>query len=158
DECFTDSNCPSGAPCICRTSASDDSANICATGGNCVLDSDCGPGGFCSPSEWSSSTAASFCSTCPSWPASSVPTARITSRPSSRGAQWSLLERLDQPFRLTAELLYGSGLRLLECLSIRVKDVDLERHQIMVRRGKGEKDRAALLPARVRPDLAAQLA
>lgn len=50
DECFTDSDCPSGAPCICRTSALDDSTNICATEGNCVLDSDCGPGGFCSPS------------------------------------------------------------------------------------------------------------
>ncbi len=52
DECFTDSDCPSGAPCICRTSAGDDSPNICAAGGNCVLDSDCGPGGFCSPSEF----------------------------------------------------------------------------------------------------------
>ena len=39
----------------------------------------------------------------------------------------------------------------MESVSIRVKDVDLERHQIMVRRGKGEQDRAALLPARVRP-------
>jgi hypothetical protein len=50
DQCLTDSDCPSGAPCICRTSTSDLTANICATRGNCVLDSDCGPGGFCSPS------------------------------------------------------------------------------------------------------------
>lgn len=50
DQCFTDSDCPSGAPCVCRTSASDNSANGCAPGGNCVLDSDCGSGGYCSPS------------------------------------------------------------------------------------------------------------
>ena len=69
----------------------------------------------------------------------------------------ALLEHLEPPFRLVAELLYGSGLRLLESLSIRVKDVDLDRHQITVRRGKGERDRAALLPARVRPALTDQL-
>jgi integron integrase len=69
----------------------------------------------------------------------------------------ALLEHLEPPFRVIAELLYGSGLRLMESVSIRVKDVDLERHQIMVRRGKGEQDRAALLPARVRPALEAQL-
>jgi hypothetical protein len=52
DECYTDSDCPSGLPCLCRTSASDNTANLCAFGGNCVLDSDCGPGGFCSPSSY----------------------------------------------------------------------------------------------------------
>jgi hypothetical protein len=50
DQCFTDSNCPSGTPCLCRSSPSDDSANVCVPGGNCVVDSDCGPGGYCSPS------------------------------------------------------------------------------------------------------------
>ena len=50
DQCFTDSDCPSGAPCVCRISTSDNSANVCAPGGNCALDSDCGPGGYCSPS------------------------------------------------------------------------------------------------------------
>ena len=50
DQCFTDSDCPSGALCVCRTSASDNSANACAPGGNCALDSDCGSGGYCSPS------------------------------------------------------------------------------------------------------------
>ena len=54
-------------------------------------------------------------------------------------------------------MLYGSGLRLLECLALRVKDVDLDRHQIMVRRGKGSHDRSALLPVRVRDGLRAQL-
>jgi hypothetical protein len=50
DECFNDSNCPSGAPCICRSSPSDRAANVCALGGNCAFDSDCGAGGYCSPS------------------------------------------------------------------------------------------------------------
>jgi hypothetical protein len=50
DQCFTDSDC-SGAPCECRTSASDNTANVCAPGGNCALDSDCGSGGYCSPSQ-----------------------------------------------------------------------------------------------------------
>jgi integron integrase len=69
----------------------------------------------------------------------------------------ALLEHLEPPFRLIAEILYGSGLRLLECLALRVKDVDLERHMLMVRRGKGNHDRAALLPARIRDALRAQL-
>lgn len=66
----------------------------------------------------------------------------------SRDEVNALLARLDPPFRLIGEILYGSGLRLLECLSLRIKDVDLERRQLMVRRGKGDHDRPALLPAR----------
>jgi hypothetical protein len=50
DECFTDSNCGSGTPCLCRSSSTDNSANVCDPGGNCAVDSDCGPGGYCSPS------------------------------------------------------------------------------------------------------------
>ena len=68
-----------------------------------------------------------------------------------------LLEHLDGPFRLLGELLYGSGLRLQEALSLRVKDIDLDRHQITVRRGKGAHDRAALLPTRTREGLITQL-
>jgi|HubBroStandDraft_2_1064218.scaffolds.fasta_scaffold22188_4 hypothetical protein len=49
DECFTDSNCPSGAPCICRSSSTDNTANVCESGGNCAIDSECG-GRYCSPS------------------------------------------------------------------------------------------------------------
>jgi len=75
----------------------------------------------------------------------------------SRRDVLALLDRLQPPFRLLGELLYGAGLRLQEALSLRVKDVDLDRHQITVRRGKGAHDRAALLPARVREGIAAQL-
>ena len=50
DECFADSGCGAKTPCICRSSSTDNSANICDVGGNCAVDSDCGPGGYCSPS------------------------------------------------------------------------------------------------------------
>ena len=59
--------------------------------------------------------------------------------------------------RLVAMLLYGSGLRLMECLTLRVKDVDLERREIRVRRAKGLRDRVTMLPEAVRGVLAAQL-
>lgn len=48
---------------------------------------------------------------------------------------------------LLAGLLYGAGLRVTECLSLRVKDVDLGYRQILIRDGKGEKDRVTMLPA-----------
>ncbi len=48
---------------------------------------------------------------------------------------------------LIVALLYGSGIRLQECLSLRVKDVDFARNQLVVRRGKGQKDRFSVLPA-----------
>ncbi|WP_437550996.1 phage integrase N-terminal SAM-like domain-containing protein [Sorangium sp. So ce367] len=75
----------------------------------------------------------------------------------SRQETLTLLEHLVLPFRLIGELLYGSGLGLLEARSIRVKDVDLDRWQIMVRRGKAQHTRSALLPTRVRDELHAQL-
>ena len=51
-----------------------------------------------------------------------------------------------------AILLYGSGLRLLECARLRVKDVDFEWHQITVRGGKGDKDRITTLPTTISGD------
>lgn len=48
--------------------------------------------------------------------------------------------------RLVAGLLYGAGLRLLECLTLRVKDLDFARNEIIVRDGKGQKDRVTMLP------------
>lgn len=47
------------------------------------------------------------------------------------------------------ELLYGSGLRLMECVRLRVKDIDFEYHQLTVREGKGDKDRRTMLPSSV---------
>jgi integrase len=55
--------------------------------------------------------------------------------------------------QLMAVLLYGAGLRLLECARLRVKDVDFGRHQLVVRAGKGDRDRVALLPAIARDAL-----
>ena len=60
--------------------------------------------------------------------------------------------------RLMAVLLYGAGLRLLECARLRVKDLDFAANQIVVRSGKGDRDRVTLLPAVVRPALERQLA
>jgi len=56
-----------------------------------------------------------------------------------------------------AKLLYGSGLRLLECMRLRVKDIDFDHRQIIVRAGKGEKDRVTPLPATVTADLQRQI-
>ena len=50
---------------------------------------------------------------------------------------------------LVASLLYGAGLRVMECLRLRVKDVDLSYRQVLVRDGKGEKDRVTMLPERL---------
>ena len=64
-----------------------------------------------------------------------------------------LLEMNGVP-RLMAILLYGAGLRLLECARLRVKDVDFARNQLTVRGGKGDKDRVTMLPAVVKSELA----
>jgi integron integrase len=53
--------------------------------------------------------------------------------------------------------LYGSGLRLMECVGLRVKDVDLDARQVMVRRGKGQRDRVAPLPQSISSSLLAHL-
>jgi integron integrase len=68
-----------------------------------------------------------------------------------------LLEKLDGVAGLVAVLLYGSGLRLLEALSLRVKDLDLERCTLTVRQAKGRKDRQTMLPGSLVPDLRAHL-
>jgi integrase len=58
-----------------------------------------------------------------------------------------VLSGLEGVPRIVAGLLYGAGLRLLECLDLRVKDVDLARREITVRHGKGGKDRLTVLPS-----------
>jgi integron integrase len=59
---------------------------------------------------------------------------------------------------LIASLLYGAGLRVMECLRLRVKDVDLAYRQVLVRDGKGEKDRVTMLPEKLLQPLRAHLA
>ncbi len=75
----------------------------------------------------------------------------------SRGEVERLLEQLSGRDWLLAALLYGCGLRLLEGLRLRVKDVDFGRNEITVRNGKGGKDRRTVLPMRLRDGLRAQL-
>jgi integrase len=65
----------------------------------------------------------------------------------SRGEVQRILDRLRGPSWLVASLLYGSGLPLIECLSLRVKDIDLSRGEVTVRDGKGHKDRVTVLAA-----------
>jgi integron integrase len=67
----------------------------------------------------------------------------------------SVLAQLHGPAHLVASLLYGAGLRLLEALHLRIKDVDFSRATITVRAGKGDKDRQTLLPAPLHPLLLA---
>ena len=64
----------------------------------------------------------------------------------SRREVQALLNELAPPIHLIAQLLYGSGLRLLEALRLRVKDIDFSYSQIIVRDGKGKKDRVTILP------------
>jgi len=75
----------------------------------------------------------------------------------SRDEVRAVLSSMGGVTRLMATLLYGSGLRLLECCRLRVKDVDFARRQIVVRRGKGDKDRMTMLPAVTASELAAHL-
>jgi integrase len=65
----------------------------------------------------------------------------------------AVLAEMDGHNLLIATLLYGGGLRLIECLRLRIKDVDWERHQLCVRQGKGRKDRFTTLPASLEPSL-----
>ena len=69
----------------------------------------------------------------------------------------AVLRGMTGTHHLIASLLYGSGMRLMECLRLRVKDIDLGYNQIVVRDGKGEKDRITLLPASVKQSLARHL-
>lgn len=58
-----------------------------------------------------------------------------------------LLARLEGTHGLMARMLYGTGMRLMECVRLRVRDVDFERNEIIVRDGRGGKDRVTMLPA-----------
>ena len=75
----------------------------------------------------------------------------------ARGEVEAMLGAMDGTLALMAGLLYGSGLRLMECIRLRIKDVDFELGQIMVRDGKGQKDRLTMLPERYREPLRTHL-
>jgi integron integrase len=68
-----------------------------------------------------------------------------------------VLAKIEGVFLIMAQLLYGCGLRVLECCRLRMKDISFERGQIMVRAGKGNKDRIVMLPRLVRESLRKQM-
>lgn len=76
----------------------------------------------------------------------------------TRSEAQAVLARLDGTHHLIASLLYGSGLRLMEALRLRIKDLDFERCEITVRQGKGAKDRVTMLPVSMAESLQAHLA
>ncbi len=69
-----------------------------------------------------------------------------------------MLARLDGVHRLVGALLYGTGLRIMEAMRLRVKDVEFSRREILVRDGKGNKDRVTMLPIRLIAPLRDQIA
>ncbi|MCA1634961.1 MAG: integron integrase, partial [Acidobacteria bacterium] len=75
----------------------------------------------------------------------------------TRAEAAALLSRLSSTYKLIAGLLYGAGLRLTEALRLRVKDLDFEYMEILVRDGKGEKDRRTILPVPLREPLGHQV-
>jgi integron integrase len=68
-----------------------------------------------------------------------------------------IIARLDAPYTLVAKLLYGCGLRLFECLKLRVQDLNFAMRVLTVHDGKGQKDRTVPLPQALAPELQAQL-
>ena len=75
----------------------------------------------------------------------------------SREEAAGVLARLTGASKLRAALMYGSGLRVLESCRIRVKDIDFDRGEIIVRSGKGEKDRMTMLPSKLIEPIKSQL-
>ena len=69
----------------------------------------------------------------------------------------AVLGRTEGTYGLMLRLLYGTGMRLMECVRLRVKDVDFSRAEIIVRDGKGAKDRVTMLPQRIAAELQAHL-
>ena len=89
-----------------------------------------------------------------------VPRARLPIRVPvvlSRDEVSSVLKQLTGKIWIIVVILYGAGLRIQDCLALRVKDIDFDRHQIIVRRGKGQKDVRTMLPVAVRDRLQAHL-
>lgn len=76
----------------------------------------------------------------------------------SRSEIGRLLAAMEGTHALMARLLYGTGMHLMECVRLRVKDVDFERGELTIRQGKGGKDRLTMLPVSLAPNLRAHLA
>ncbi|MGH8046749.1 MAG: integron integrase [Chthoniobacterales bacterium] len=76
----------------------------------------------------------------------------------TRSETSALFEEMSEPYALMTRLMYGTGLRLMECVRLRVKDVDFEALQVVVRSGKGDKDRMTTLPMSLVESLRAHLA
>jgi len=76
----------------------------------------------------------------------------------SRDEVKSLLSHLNGMYLLMAQLMYGCGLRLMECLRLRIQDIDFENNLLMVRSGKGEKERALMIPETIREGLSKHIA
>jgi site-specific recombinase XerD len=75
----------------------------------------------------------------------------------SREEVGRIFQHIQGTMWMVAALLYGAGLRLQECLELRVKDLDFDRHEIVVRRGKGQKDRRTMLPVGIEERLRGHL-
>ncbi len=75
----------------------------------------------------------------------------------SRDEAQDVLSNLQGEFHLMASLLYGSGLRLSECMKLRIKDIDFDLNEIIVRAGKGDNDRRTILPNLLIPGLKIQI-
>jgi integron integrase len=69
----------------------------------------------------------------------------------------ALLKQLEGEYWLMASLMYGSGLRVMECIRLRIKDIEFSGRAIIVRDGKGDKDRVTMLPDPLTPHLMAQI-
>ena len=69
----------------------------------------------------------------------------------------AVLKQLTGTMRLMVMLLYGTGVRIEACVDLRVKDLDFDRHQVIVRQGKGRKDRVTMLPQAAREALTKHL-
>ena len=74
----------------------------------------------------------------------------------SREETQRVISNLQGEFHLMASILYGGGLRLMECIQLRVKDIDFDLHEIIVRGGKGNNDRRTILPRSLIPQLMRQ--
>ena len=70
----------------------------------------------------------------------------------------AIIQNLNQPYKLMVQIMYGSGLRLMECLRLRIKDIDFENRRILVYDGKGGDDRQTPLPDSITPALREHLA